>query len=499
LLTLQIVNAYASPQLIDDIRLLFDSRTFDQYLDARLRLSQRTSATIRSFPETIRSYIRRHKSALHQMVIHGDGYAHVLHFGSGEILYEFAAEAYQPPGIQDHFVIRKTLYNPMDGFAEIGDVSFLFSTERIVSNLDAADFTVAALRDGAGNLYDLKGGDAAPRTQPDPGALIQQSSRFSYELMTYVDNQTLIQTNASAITTLLIVMLALGTVSALFFLYSIRYDAVFLQDIFATIDAVKQGHFDTVGNPLRTRYERNEYGRISRELDDMSQKLKRTIQSEYQLKIQQQQAEMRMLQSQINPHFLNNTLEAISAQALLNHDKPTSDAISALGSLFRDMLHLPSQIPLRDEVRILQTYLRVMAFKCAGTFFYQVNLAPELLEFQTVKFWMQPLAENFFSHGFDPSNPYNLLTVQAYTEGGAVCIDMFNNGRAIPQEQLRAINEGLMLPEGGATSIGLRNVYSRLSLFYPEGLTLAVANASANHEESGVMIRIRIQRSEPDV
>jgi len=145
---------------------------------------------------------------------------------------------------------------------------------------------------------------------------------------------------------------------------------------------------------------------------------------------------------------------------------------------------------MKDEVRILKIYLRVMEFKCAGTFFYHVDLQPELLEFPTVKFWLQPLAENFFSHGFDASNPYNLLIVRCYTDEDTVCVDIFDNGSTIPEDRLRMINENLSQPEGEDTSIGLRNVYNRLNLFYNGGLSLVIAN----NEEGGVIIRVRIQR-----
>jgi sensor histidine kinase YesM len=202
---------------------------------------------------------------------------------------------------------------------------------------------------------------------------------------------------------------------------------------------------------------------------------------------------MRLLQNQINPHFLYNTLEAIGAQALVNHDRPTADAIAAMGALFRDMASLPSQIPLKDEAHILQTYLRVMEFKYAGSFCYHVELPPELEDFKTVKFWLQPLAENFFNHGYDPASPYNLLIVRAYKDSGAVCVDVIDNGPHLSEEKLRALNGNLRLPEEAAGGgLGLRNVYGRLSMFYGENLSMRIANG----EESGVVISIRIQGGE---
>jgi hypothetical protein len=494
LLTMQIASAYASPQLIDDILRMFESRTFGEYLEARLRRSQETDAPIRSFPEYLRAHIRSHGSALYQVAFHGSGFTHVLRFGSGEIQYEFDA-AYTPPGIQDGVTVRKTVYNPLNNQQTIGDLSFAFRTGDIVSGIDFSGFTLAALRDGRGNVRLLSG------TDPTGGAAlrdltpVQESGAFAYQTFAYMDDVTLIRDNLPAVTALMLVMVALSAAFILFSMYSSRYDALFVERIFATIDAMKRGVFDSADDDGTARYQRNEYGRIARELNDMSLKLKRYIEAEYQFKIQQQQAEMRMLQSQINPHSLYNTLEIISAQAQMEHDKPASDAVAALGSMFREMTTLPSQIPMRDEVHLLKAYLRIMEYRFADIFSYHAELDPALEDFPTVKFWMQPLAENFFSHGLDRNNPYNLLIVRVYRDNGTVCVDLSNNGLPIPEERLQALNENLSLPEEPHAGIGLRNVYDRLQLFYGGGVTLRIANG----EESGVTLRIRIQRGANDV
>jgi sensor histidine kinase YesM len=161
-----------------------------------------------------------------------------------------------------------------------------------------------------------------------------------------------------------------------------------------------------------------------------------------------------------------------------------------MGALFRDMASLPSYIPMKDEIHILQAYLRVMEFKYAGSFFYHVELPEELEGFPTVKFWLQPLAENFINHGYDPANPYNLLIVRVYRAGGAVSVDVIDNGPGLPEERVAALNENLMLPEEAADGgIGLRNVYGRLKMFYGESLSMRIANG----EESGAVIKICIQ------
>ncbi|MCL2811987.1 MAG: histidine kinase [Clostridia bacterium] len=444
LLALQITSMYASAPLMNDILDLFRSKTSRDYLDARLRRSRMTSASIRSFPEYIRAYIHRYRSSLYQIVLHGEDATHILSYSGGELAYAFDAP-FAPQGIQNDVAMQKAIYNPAGNYEKIGEVSFLFRTSDIVRDLDFSAFTWAALTDGNGNVFELKNGSNPKAIALERVALIQDFSRFSFQLVTFMDDAAMIRSNFPIPLILVAVMLTLSAISISFLAHVIRFT-------------------------------------IQR---------KQHIQTEFQLKIQQQQAEMRMLQSQINPHFLYNTLEAISSQALLNKNRPVADAITALGSLFRQMTNLPSHISMKDEMDILRTYLRVMEIKCAGSFCYQVELEPDLEKFQTVKFWLQPLAENFFSHGYDLASPYNLLIVRCYKDNRAVCIDLLDNGQPIPEERLALIHDSLSQPEKADGGIGLRNVHSRLNLFYGGGVSITVSNS----EEGGVIVRVRIHET----
>ena len=458
LLTLQINNAYASAQLIDDIEQIFGGVTFDEYLSGRLARSRRTRLPIRSFPEYIRTYIRRHQSALYKIVFHGESHTHVMYFGTGEIIYDFNVPDGDPAikmNIEKGFLIKRPIYNPSSGYEHIGDISFHFHTDEILSGIDGAGLALSALQDYSGNFYYLNDDSHKIRLLTEKIANLdynsgsvrvslfnhlhftkQDSDRYYYQIINGIDDRTMIIENLIIVLALSVAVLILSVVSILLFANKIRYDY-----------------------------------------------------SEFELKIRQKQTEIHALQNQINPHFLYNTLEAISSQALLNNDMPTADAIAALGSLFRDIVNMPSQISLKDEMRILETYLKIMKAKNEGNFYYQINLDSGLEDFQTLKFWMQPLAENFFKHGFDQTMPYNLLIVHGYMDKSTVCVDIINNGRAIPQDRLASINEDMRRPDESDGNIGIKNVYNRLSFFYGDSLSLTVSN----NEEGGVVIRMRVE------
>jgi two-component system sensor histidine kinase YesM len=150
-----------------------------------------------------------------------------------------------------------------------------------------------------------------------------------------------------------------------FFLYIKRkQDISFLNDIITSIEEAKQGQF------VHTNFKRrnDEYGLIATELNDMASKINCFIEKEYILKINQQDAEMKALQNQINPHFLYNTLEIIRSKALLNDDIDVSDAISNLGNLYRNIVKTENEITIEKELSLLNEYLKLMEFKYSSNF-----------------------------------------------------------------------------------------------------------------------------------
>lgn len=198
---------------------------------------------------------------------------------------------------------------------------------------------------------------------------------------------------------------------------------------------------------------------------------------------------MRALKHQINPHFLYNTLESIRSKALMWGDEETAEAITQLGTLYRMIVHCPDVISMKEEVELLEMYLRIMSLRFAGNFVYQLEVEKEAEEVRTLSFWLQPLAENFFTHGFDRDSEFNLLILEIKPEGGGVRVLMADNGLGIVPERLEATRKNMY--EGSDdpdADIGLRNVYMRLKYFYGENFTMEIGN----NPEGGARISVFI-------
>lgn len=268
----------------------------------------------------------------------------------------------------------------------------------------------------------------------------------------------------------------------------IRSDANFLSLILSMLSDMEGGAFEEMQKrELPARHRENEYGMIAAALQDVGRKLEGYIETEYILKLKEQETRMRALQHQINPHFLYNTLEMLRSKALVQGDRDTADAIAMLGTLYRARMHKKESVLLKEEFELLEMYLKIMTMRYGDKFVYQMELEPEVGELETVVFWLQPLAENFFAHGFDRESEYNLLIVSGRNQDGGGLIEIADNGAGAETDKLPEIRKNMY--EGNddpEADIGLRNVYMRLKYFYRDGFRMEIGN----REEGGFRISL---------
>jgi len=503
-------RVYSNSGLVADVR-YFLGNSAEGYLTVRLQNS-RYDQTLVSFPEDMKAFLGNGgPNRIVQVSLHTAEQGNVVRFGSsGGTSFKFNVpntDDLFKETIQRGFVIRKQLLDPNQISRQLGEFRFLVSSDALFADLkDNRRFASAAVSN-AGDVYLASGGDRADeerfrKAAANPGGhgfirlgelgrayyVTYPSKAFNYQFVSIIDLSVLIRQKAGILLIVyLVVWTAMGSV-LLVTTYNLREAAGFLRRIIHSIERVKSANFTPVSP---ARYRKNEYGMIAAELDDMTLQLNKHIQTEYLLKLKQQETEMKALQHQINPHFLYNTLEIIRSSALSGRAAETADAIGTLGALYREIVKNENIISLGSELALLQKYLKVMEFKYPDRFFYQLNVDEALLSLPTVKFWMQPLAENFFVHGFDPDNEFNLLVVNGTERADAYELEMVDNGTSISKERLAEIRRHLSRSEDSATeSIGLRNVYTRLHFFHGKGFTMQIDN----NEEAGVKITLTFSK-----
>ena len=199
-----------------------------------------------------------------------------------------------------------------------------------------------------------------------------------------------------------------------------------------------------------------------------SQTANKTLSLEYLRK----EAELNYLQSQINPHFLYNTLESIRGLALSNQDPDVAEIVEYLAALFRNMTKKSDTLILfREELQNARNYVKIQQLRFRGKFEYVVpndDQFSELLSMKVPNLILQPIIENSISHGFESVISGGRITLSAYCTQSRLIITVTDNGQGIRQESLEEINRWLADPslENEAqtrhTSIALSNISQRI-------------------------------------
>lgn len=214
------------------------------------------------------------------------------------------------------------------------------------------------------------------------------------------------------------------------------------------------------------------------------------IQSE-QLKLTQVEAEFKALSSQINPHFLYNTLETIRMKAFCNDDKETASLIKTLGKFMRRCLEVKDKfVTLESELEFTRNYLDLQAVRFGDRVSYSIlnevdgnyNILPLII---------QPIVENAFVHGIEGNKSNGLITVKIFYKGEYVYIDITDNGQGISEEKLAMLNYKLMEnASSNGKSIGVTNVAKRIKLFHGDEYGLTITSTVGK----GTRVRIILPR-----
>lgn len=246
----------------------------------------------------------------------------------------------------------------------------------------------------------------------------------------------------------------------------------------------------------------DEVDQISRGLNHMVQMLDDYIYDNYVSKLRvmraemkQQSAELFALQSQINPHFLFNTLEIIRMKAILNEDEETAHLIQMLGSLFRRQMSIGTIVTLEEENSHCLCLIEILSARFPYEVQVQTKIAPSVAQKGIIKNLIQPLVENIFVHGFTEQSQQEThhISIEAVCQEKEY-IDIFLSNNGIPIEdavlnqlnqQFQSITEDSLMD---SSHIGLLNVHSRIRILYGEPCGIHLEKDS---DHTIVKIRIR--------
>ena len=213
----------------------------------------------------------------------------------------------------------------------------------------------------------------------------------------------------------------------------------------------------------------NEFNELAASHNHMVQEIKTLMTGIYEAQKKKRQAELNVLQAQINPHFLYNTLDSLRWLAKIRQVQEISDIISALENLLRASIGKSDDlIGIDQEVENVRNFLAILLFRYGNSFTVEYQVDPRVDQFLAPRFILQPIVENAIYHGLDGVLDGRLRIAIAIA-AGTVCFEVSDNGPGIQPERARLVLEGKAGGDHKFSGLGIKNVDERIKMnFGPE-------------------------------
>ena len=224
----------------------------------------------------------------------------------------------------------------------------------------------------------------------------------------------------------------------------------------------------------------DEIGELIINYNLMIDKLQNSLDNEYRSTIQKQELKIKMLSYQINPHFLYNCLNLINSLAIINGIPSISKISKMLGNMYHYTLEHDDMVTINDELLQLMDYLEIQKIRFNDNFDIDYDISPNLFKVPCMKFILQPIVENCFSHGLlnfehfaDKRKPKIDLII--YADNKIVYFICKDNGVGIDSNSLKEIRNQLNAPmDVDHQSIGLKNIHQRIKTYYGENYGITI-------------------------
>lgn len=239
----------------------------------------------------------------------------------------------------------------------------------------------------------------------------------------------------------------------------------------------------------------DEISELNRKFNEMVATIQQLIEHKYKLELRERESELKLMQNQMDPHFLYNTLDMIRWTARLEQATKSSQLIEMLSKFFRSSMNNGSyQTTLRKELEFAQSYLYLQQRRLGEKKLkYSLHAEAGIEEAVTLKATIQPLVENFIKHGLDRGKPFGEVKVRCYSREGEIHVDVIDNGKGMDPGKAEAVRSSLERSGTGGTREGaMHNIHERLSIFFGQDYGLEIVDTSAE----GTWVRLRFPFAE---
>lgn len=203
-----------------------------------------------------------------------------------------------------------------------------------------------------------------------------------------------------------------------------------------------------------------------------------------------QKSHLDFLQSRVNPHFLFNTLNMISALAHMENAEKCAELMETTAAFLRYNLdNISKTVPLKKEVENLKDYVTIQECRYEGRYQYTFEIEEECLNYRMPCLILQPMVENAIQHGIAMKLQDGHVWIRVYGKEDRVCLEVQDNGVGMTPEQIQNIYDDFQENKSSGSHIGIRNIYRRLRMYYQDDLKFEFYNM-----EPGLKIFISLPR-----
>lgn len=289
-----------------------------------------------------------------------------------------------------------------------------------------------------------------------------KSEQLGWYLVDYTPYQSVIApiTHQRNFFYAIIALLLLLAVGATFLLY--RNVQRPLVQLISSVQRIKRGDYSARVNVQA----KNEFDYLGFQFNEMAEQIQLLIEDVYAEKLRSREATLKQLQSQINPHFLYNSLFFIINAAMLNDRESVVKMSQSLAQFYRYSTRVENQaVTLREELDLVRNYLVIQNLRMNRVSF-EIDVPENMLELIVPRLILQPIVENAIVHGIEPSPDGGMITITGKQDGLYNMIFVEDDGVGMTQEQLRKLNAQLEQPLTDEIGTGTWNVHRRLKYQY---------------------------------
>ncbi|WP_042166604.1 sensor histidine kinase [Paenibacillus gorillae] len=255
---------------------------------------------------------------------------------------------------------------------------------------------------------------------------------------------------------------------------------------------IKNQRFDPIDHVEST----DEIGQLTVEFNRMTGQIKSLIDDVYladiqakDLELQRRRAQLHALQSQINPHFLFNALEALRMRSLIKREEETARIISSLAKIFRKSLAWGNDwITVRQEIDLIISFLDIQQYRFGEKLVYRIDVTDEAALCLIPKMIFIPFVENANIHGIEAIQEQGVIQLDVTAEGEELVFVLRDNGIGMEEDKLRYVLSERSLEDNAEEHVGIRNVIARLQLFYGDDARLDIESSPG----AGTTVKMRL-------